>query len=118
PAVRQLIGRLGFSGEPPASQDRFARGSPLSIFLTPLREPLPQDRLEAAVGRLVISPLFRQILLLDVAALVIVAVLVLLPVAEILGPTVVGVPQVLGDRQRPAFFHVLAGGPDGQRRCI
>src|SRR6476646_9276637 len=40
-----------------------------TLFLPPLRQPLPQHRLVPAVGRLVVPPLLRQILLLHDAAL-------------------------------------------------
>src|SRR5205823_853166 len=50
-----------------------------------LVEALADGRLEAAVGRLVVAAAFRQVLLIDPRAGVVVAVLVALAVAELLG---------------------------------
>src|SRR5262245_31077845 len=58
-------------------------------------QPLADLRLEAAVHRLVVAPPFGQVRLLDEAARVVVAVLVALAPAELRGPAVAGVAQVL-----------------------
>src|SRR4051812_28036247 len=69
----------------------------------------------AAVGGFVVVPLFRQILLLDEAAGVVVAVLILFAVAELLGAAVVRVAQVDRNGQRPALPHIFPRGADGER---
>src|SRR5262249_48237519 len=64
-------------------------------------------RLVAAVGRLVILDVRRDVFLIDPAAREVVGVLVLRPMAELLRALVMRVLQVLGHRQRAALLHVL-----------
>ena len=80
-----------------------------SIRVNPARDRArTMDGLVAAVDRLVVAPLLRQIRLIDPAAFVIVAVLVVLAVAQLLGPPVMAVAQMLRHRQRAAVLDVVA----------
>ena len=65
--------------------------------------------LEAAVGRLVVTPLLGQVGLGHPAAREVVRVEIALAVAELLGAPVVGVAQLGRDRQSAAGADVLAG---------
>ena len=96
----RIISGAPFSGEPEATA--VASGSPLNAIVASfpqLLHPPPDFRLVAAVGRLVVAPLFRQVRLIDPAAFVVVAVPVAFAVAELLRPAVVGVAQVQRYRQ-------------------
>src|SRR5262249_4091663 len=82
--------------------------TPRFASLAPDFQPFADFRLKAAVHRLIVTAILRQVSLLDPALREVVAILVALPPAQLLGAAVTAVAQVLGDRQRPARAHVLA----------
>src|SRR5262245_12924716 len=69
-----------------------SRSAPLPA--AQLFEALADGGLEAAVGRLVVAAAFRQVLLIDPGAGVVVAVFVAFAVAQLLRPLVMRVAQV------------------------
>src|SRR5262249_34082893 len=93
-------------------------GIRLIFFLSQLLHPLANHRLVAAISWFVVHTVFRQVRLLDVTALEIMAVLVPLAVAEFFRPLVTGVTEVDGHWQGATILHVVAGFADGDRTGV
>ena len=75
-------------------------------------------RLVATLGRLIVAPRFRDVLLLHPAAFEVVAVLIAGTVSQFLGAAIAGVAQVFGHRQRAAGTDIVAGLADCHGRGI
>src|SRR5207302_5498544 len=77
-------------------------------FLPPVIEPSANFGFKTAIRGLVVTPVLRQVCLIDPSTLEVMAVLIALAVTELFRTAVAPVAQVFGHRQSAAGANVLA----------